>query len=234
MKKKLLTLLSAMLVTIALFAQANKKPVIQKTVINHEEAVKIKAEKWFKEYYVEKFFKDPYSYKVLKLTSEKISVKQSLIDSVAYLTSEIEKCKLAEDERNPKTRKEYQEGYDKILAELKSDQLALNDAKEEKNKDYLSKRIAINKKYGLIYLERMKDYDLFSLYSVEKNRVLDKLQSLTPENEAKLAFYNIRIDCYSKNSIGNEILGRFQFPFNENGPISSINPESSVLHLNKE
>ncbi len=230
-------LLSLLLLPFFTYAQT-KKPAVKvttktATIINPEEKVKINAEKWFKEFYVEKNFKDPYSYKLLKLTSEKTNKEQDLTDSISYLTAEIEKCRVAEDERNPTYRQAYQMSFDRVLLEIKKDE----DLKNEKGAggtEFLNKRIAIKKKYALIYLDKMKEYDLYVLNSDEKKRVQEKLSSISPQQANELAYYRIKIDCYSKNSLGNEVLGRFQFPFTEKGPIGTGDGTSTVIQLNKE
>lgn len=236
MKKQLLTLLLLTLTSLS-FAQnktAIKKPISKtKLPLSKEEQIKNNAEKWFKDVYVDKFFKDPYSYKLLKLTSEKISVKQSLADSVVYLDGEIAKCKLPEKDRTIKNRTDWQEEYDKIVKDMKVDEKKLIDETDNNQIIYWNKRISLHKKYAKLYLEDMKDYDIYSLCVEEKKRIQDKLTTSTTEQGNKLAFYKIKIDCYSKNSLGNEVLGRFEFPFTEKGPIGSGDGLATVIQTNK-
>jgi hypothetical protein len=228
------------LLFLPLFTYAQtKKPTVKATTkttttVNPEEKVKINAEKWFKEFYVENNFNDPYSYKLLKLTSEKFTKQQDLTDSIAYLTAEIEKCKLSESDRNPKTRQQYQDGYDKTALEKKKTEEWLKTEKDAIQIEGLKKRMALIEKYALIYLDGMKEYDLYVLNSDEKKRIQEKLSSISPEQATELAYYRIKIDCYSKNSLGNEVLGRFQFPFTEKGPIGTGDGTSTVIQLNKE
>ena len=234
---KKMILMSLLLLPFLIFAQTKKtnQETVSKsfTPISQEDKIKINAEKWFKDVYVEKVFKDPYSYKLLKLTSERITKGQDLTDSISFLTSEIEKCKLSENERNPESRQKYQEGYDKIISEMKKDEDRLKTETQESQIEYLNKRNAIQKKYALLYLNGLQEYDLYVLNTDEKKRIQNKIASLTPEQADLLAYYRIKIDCYSKNSLGNEVLGRFQFPFTEKGTISG-DGISTVVQLNKE
>lgn len=236
MKKSIL--LGLLFLPFLTFGQTKKATGVVKTktttITTPEEKVKKNAEKWFKEIYVEKNFKDPYSYKLLKLTSEKFSKEQDLNDSISYLTAEIEKCKLPERERTPEGRQAYKSIFDKASLEIKKDENALNNAKEANEIEYLNKRIAISKKHALACLDRMKEYDLYVLNLDEKKRVQEKLSSLSPQQAAELSYYRIKIDCYSKNSLGNEVLGKFQFPFTERGTIGTGDGTSTVTQLNKE
>lgn len=246
MKRTILTLLA--LLPMLAFGQIKKKtyvkpvnqvekakqpPTSPKQVINIEETVRNNAEKWFREVYVDKLFKDPYSYKLLKLTSERIDVKQSLLDSIVYLNSEIEKCNITEKNRTLESRGLWQAAYDKVFLDITKDENSLKNEKDEGQVEYWGKRIAIHKKYALQYLSTLRDYDLYFLNFNEKNRITQKLETISAAQGAILAFYSIKIDCYSKNSIGNEVLGRFQFPFTENGTIGLGNGLTTVVHLNK-
>jgi hypothetical protein len=248
MKKQLLTLLTIAISSTGLLAQVKKttkKPSVNsvtsvapvatiKPIIDAEESAKINAEKWFREIYVDKFFKDPYSYKLLKLTSEKITVKQMLVDSLLYLDDEIKKCTISENSRTLAKRSEWQVAYDEGLLYMKKDEENLKNEKDSKRFDYWNKRISIHKKYLLEILPILKEYAIYFLNAEEKNRIEGKLRSISQEQEQKLAFYKVKIDCYSKNSLGNEVLGRYQFPFTEKGITGTGDGTSSVIHLNKE
>lgn len=240
MKKQLLTLITIAITSLS-FAQ-NSKQIKKapskinsspKTAVDPEASTRNNAQKWFKESYVEKLFKDPYSYKLLKLTSEKVNVKQSLIDSISYLDGEMAKCNIAEKDATPQNRALWQSGYDKSFSDLQIQQEKLKNNTDADQVELLNRLIAIHKKYSLKYLSGLKDFDIYFLSKNEKERIQAKILSITPEQGLSLAFYRINLDCYSKNAIGNDILGRFQFPFTEKGVIGSGDGFDTVIQLNK-
>lgn len=214
--------------------KTNQKVTIEKPKVSPDEQVKVNAEKWFKEFYVEKQFKDPYSFKLLKIESAKINFKTAIQDSIQYLDNEIRNCKISQDERNQETRDGYQKGYDNDMKGIKDAEEKLKTEKDENKIKNYQKVIGIHKKYALLMLDYLREYDLLVLNIKERGRLENSLNSLQPEELDKLSYYKIKLDCYSKNSLGNEVLGRFQFPFTENGPIGKENGLYSVVQLNKE
>ena len=44
-------------------------------------------------------------------------------------------------------------------------------------------------------------------------------------------YYNIHLDCYSKNDLGNEVLGRYVFPFTKDG--AYVDDETTIRMLEK-
>ncbi len=237
MKKQMFTIILLILTSVTLSAQIkspNKKTVPQKPVVSPEMSVKTKAEKWFKDFYVEKFFKDPYSYRLLKITTDSVSTKQSLIDSIYYIASEIEKCNIAEKDRTKENRDEWQKSYDEVIADLKKEEANLEKETDKGQIAFRNKLIAINKEYALKYLSVLKDFNIYFLNFGERTRLEKRLNSLSPKQENEFAFFKVKLDCYSKNSLGNEVLGRFQFPFTEKGSLPTSDVSGGVIQLNKD
>lgn len=232
MKKVLIIYL--IILSIIVNGQTTKNRVSQpKTTLKVEDTIKLEAEKWFKTVYVEAVFKDPYSYKLLKTIVTPKNWREALSDSIARITSFIDATTLSIKDRSMETRAEYLAEYNKTIAWIDRDSKL---SKEEKafSSDEYAKIEIINQDIVHVLKLAMLKIDQYNL-NIELRALLEKkLDNLTPEQSKQLAYYEIRIDCYSNNSIGNQILGRFCFPFTKNGAIGSNNGLNSVIQLNKE
>lgn len=206
----------------------------QKTVQNEIDIVKTKAENWFKDIYVETFFKDPYSYKLLKTIVTPVNIKNATLDSIKKVTYDIDTCSLAIEDRTMEVRQKSQKAYEENKENLEKYTEMVKTDTNETSKMYNKKRCDIYAKYALIYLSFMERIDLYNLAVEEKKRLENNLSKLTEEESEKMAYYEVKIDCYSNNSLGNQVLGRFQFPFTVNGPLGNKNGLDKVLQLNKE
>lgn len=210
---------------------AQKKSNVKTIGIKPEsEIVKEKAEKWFKEIYVEKFFKDPYSYRLMGLKVIPVSMKEYLNKELTIVQNDIDTCSVGETDRN-------KESYDQCM--IKHEESKQSAKKEQELVDkgiettYHTKRGAIFEHAAERYLELAKNIALYLLAIEEKSKIEGQLKNLTEESGNKLAFYDIRLDCYSKNSLGNEVLGRYSFPFSKEGPLGKNNGIDTVIQLNK-
>lgn len=235
MSMKNLALVCLLSLPIIVYSQ-NQKAAQSSTnsKISVDEQIKLNAGKWFKEFYVESKFKDPYSYKLLKIESEKVTIMNAVIDSLHYLDIEIANCKIAEVDRNQESRDSNQQAYNKHLEGIKRAEEKLKTEKDASERKYYQNLIAVFTKYALIRIDFMEQYDILIWSQNEKKRLQKRFRELKSEELDKLSYYRIRIDCYSKNSLGNEVLGRFQFPFSEKGAFGIDNGLHSVTQLNKE
>lgn len=234
MKKLLIILLALLGLTVN--AQTKKsvsKPTtLSKVILSEEDIVKSKAEDWFKTIYVESVFKDPYSYKLLKTIVIPKTKKEGLTDSLTKLQYTIDTTKLTP--KDISDRAEYQSMYDKGKADLDKYSKLLETEKDPKQIEYYQKRNAINQKYALLCLSTLRQIDIYNV-KVKQKEILEKIiNTLTPEEANKLSYYEIRIDCYSNNSLGNQVLGRFSFPLNRNGTAIGPNGINNVIQTNKE
>jgi hypothetical protein len=240
MKKNLLLLLCVSSSFVGVNAQVRKsastkpKPVVVQKVVSENDLVTEKAETWFKTVYVESAFKDPYSYKHLKtiITTKKLG--DALKDTLAIVNNDIDTSKLKPNEVTDAYRAKVQSMYDNAKVDIDKGNQAIKDNKDDTQTEYLNKRLAIQSRYGIAILGILRKIDLYRLAVEQKKRIETKLSSSIPEELDQFAFYQIQIDCYSKNSLGNDVLGRFQFPFNKSGFISSNNGLNNVKQINKE
>lgn len=218
--KKILFVLIAFFIYSPILAQKNK----------NVETIKENAEKWFKEVYVEQYFKDPYSYRLMGLKAIPVSYKELLMKDLANIQNDIDTCTVSKNERN-------QSAHDDCLKEYEECKIGATKEQEYIDKgvevEYHTKRKAIFVQYGNRYLELAKRIKLYLLAVEEKERITSLINNLTDEEANKLACYDIRLDCYSKNSLGNEVLGRFSFLFTENGLLGGEKGIDNVIQLNK-
>ncbi|WP_321437304.1 hypothetical protein [uncultured Bacteroides sp.] len=214
-----------------------KKPQLHKastTIKSEREIVKTNAGNWFKEFYVENLFKDPYSYKLLKITATSKNIKEALSDSLVELDNRIKNSRCSSTMNLDASRAECQKEYDKTKIEIANESEKLKNSTDGNDAKYIQKRINIEIKYATDMLGFLKEIDLYNLDVKQKESIEANLKSFTSDQLNQIAYFEIRIDCYSKNSLGNEILGRFVFPFTKNGPIGNKNGLDKVVQLNKE
>lgn len=218
--KKILFVLIAFFIYTPIFAQENKDV----------EIIKENAEKWFKEVYVEQFFKDPYSYRLMGLKAIPVSYKELLIKDLANIQNDIDTCTVSKNERNQSAHDYCMKQYEECKIGATKEQEYIDKGVEV---EYHTKRKAIFVQYGNSFLELAKRIKLYLLAVEEKERITSLINNLTDEEANKLVCYDIRLDCYSKNSLGNEVLGRFSFLFTENGLFGGEKGINNVIQLNK-
>ena len=151
---------------------------------SQKNAAEQNALKWFKGVYVENNFKDPYSFKLLKISS---------IPQTTYET-------MRGDDVYP------------LLVDLgidKNDENAIDTALMNitiQTYTDLIKNISEENEDRIKYLKRIEKAKICKskmVYLININS--DKV------NRNKLCRYAIYLDCYSNNSYGNKILGKFAF-----------------------
>lgn len=228
MKRVLFIVIAAFFIQGICYAQTKSGKTT--SVKPESEIVKEKAEKWFKEIYVDKFFKDPYSYRLMGLKALPISVKEMLLNELAIIQNDIDTCSVSNGERNRQTQEECMAKYEESLQNIEKEQELIDKGIDV---DYHIKRKAVFQKFGPKYLDLAKRIAIYLLAIEEKSKVESLIQNLTEEQANKLAHYDIRLDCYSKNSLGNEVLGRFSFPFTINGTLGNNNGIDKVKQLNE-
>jgi hypothetical protein len=193
MRKSILTVIA--LLPLICFSQIKKKPVLK----NEIEKIKTEGLKWFKSVYVEAHFKDPYSYKLLK-------------------------CDVY-----PQTNKE---AVEKIISDAKREFIysdsssTLSDYNEKKREYY--KTLSDFKFYPKLVTQKDVDrakqkLDIEIGKHIESEAKIknaqELLNKLDPIMAKKIAHYVLYIDCYSNNSYGNKVLGRFGLYYGKDGPI---------------
>lgn len=200
---------------------------------NTESQLTSNAEKWFKDVYVESSFKDPYSYRHLKTFIKPISHKDFLESRIKEITAELkgDNLDLMNNKVNPMIREEAESLSNSCKENIKT---YLEKIANGSISDYERKRMEIYKKYLIQVTDQLKQFDLHDLNIEEKTHLEEKLLSLTQEEANSTIFHEIRIDCYSKNSLGNEVLGRFSFPFSKDGVLGNKGGIDQVTQLNKD
>ena len=168
MKKTLLIYILLSICSIKSFTQIN---VIEQS-----------AAKWFKNVYVEEYFKDPYSYKLLKITSK----------SETYL----DKVRIDVFEPNYKLLN--------LQFEFKNE---IDTQYIHTNYEIYTKILSTTKENNIDY-ENLKDKVELYKKLYELSVIIKKMDTKTKNTITR---YLISIDCYSNNSYGNKILGRYSF-----------------------
>lgn len=208
------------------------KSVAGKSAITKPESeiVKENAEKWFKDVYVEKFFKDPYSYRLMGLKAIPVTIKEAFLRELSNIQYNIDTCTIAKADRTQESYDECMRLYEQNLKDIEKEKEKIN---QGGNAEYCNKRIAIYQKYGNEILSIAKGIKLYLFDIGEKEKLENTISQLTEEQSNMLAYYDVRLDCYSKNSLGNDVLGRFSFPFTIKGVLGDNNGIDKVIQLNK-
>ena len=193
-----------LLVAIALIAQVvsygqSKSSVTPKVSTPTETQVNAAAGVWFKKNYVELSFKDPYSYKLMKIKSFPISEfeyeQDKLNDAISkvekrdsfiykYSTNNLEKAIKDSTEQFEKRITLYKTTYDWAVKDI------------QKNKQTISE-ITTRWKNEEVIVDSLKEV----------------VQKLPPTSKKNILYYLVSLDCYANNSYGNPILGRYAFKF---------------------
>ncbi|WP_313672008.1 hypothetical protein [Sphingobacterium multivorum] len=172
-----------------------------------------KAKDYFKKVYVELNFKDPYSYELLKIKAERVSLREKLEFDIGVYRS----AKKSVNMDSTFSFSDFSSAKQKYEA-LKH---TLSKGEKLKEKDY-NKYI---KKYGE-YIElfdstkkeieefrsahKKLDEDLLLRQEMLDNKSLDFSQTVQ---------WRISLDCYAANSYGNKILGKYIFRMSNDGKL---------------
>ena len=202
---------------------AVKKTTPKKVKITDEELAIEKAQVWFKEKYVETAFKDPYSYRVVSIKAVPQSHRESIDKLILKVQKRMEKSTLSQNDRTEST-----------LASLKK---AIKEGRENmedlkyKTDTYSQKKYKIYAEYQVKLLKLAEQIETYLLDEKEYKNLLSHKAAMTEEQLNSFAHYDIHLDCYSKNDLGNEVLGRFVFPFTKDGVV--VDDKTTLLMLEK-
>jgi len=192
------------------------------------------ASEWFKKKHVDVTFKDPYSYKLLKVSVHPVSNDEyvtnrymSTLDSVVTRDSSDIVFKpdssiynLYQNQYNS-YNKDYT-NYSKSYEEAKLKKSSLIDYYEKMMKlydpsEYVTKME--NEKQRWVKQKEEHDVKVNELKkeweSQDKryNILKKEMESLTDKDKKHIVYNKIYIDCYGNNSYGNPILGRYSFDY---------------------
>ncbi|WP_069658613.1 hypothetical protein [Arcticibacter eurypsychrophilus] len=195
MKKQLLLLL--ILLPTILLAQAKKAPIKKSPVkLTEIQQTKINAQRWFKDVYIESYFKDPYSYKLLKCTIYPETYKESLKSILTY--AQLDSIK-----------SDTSSSFSKYKLRLSEYNYKMKSASRFTKRDSSSARY--DQKEVATLLANHTD-------AMEKiSDIRSKLSTLTVSSANRIVSYMVLLDCYSNNSYGNRILGKFSFYYGKSG-----------------
>jgi hypothetical protein len=193
------------LLILACFNGFAQKKVSQKQ--SEIEKIKLKAKAWFKDYYVNLNFKDPYSYKLQKINVYPVTLKDACDEILQGLHTD----SLVSDTTNNVDFKEKKSQYNRMLKYLPTD------TSTQRYKD------------DLYTLQRLKEQIepirvKFNSIMADINGIRQSLKVASKSDLNKTHYHQIFLDCYSKNSFGNMVLGRFSFKYQSDGTFT--NPES--------
>ena len=168
MKKPLLIYILLSICSIKSFTQVN--------------LIEQSAAKWFKNVYVEENFKDPYSYKLLKIKSKPETILDKVVIDV------------------------FEPNYKLLNLQF--------EFKNEIDTGYIHSNYDIYTKVLSTTKQNSSDYEMIK-GKVELYKALYELsvsvKKMDTKNKNTITRHLISIDCYSNNSYGNKILGRYSF-----------------------
>lgn len=200
--KRLLTIIT-LLSTLSLTAQTKQKSKVVTKPNYNKELVKIKALNWFKKYYVEDNFKDPYSYKPLSTRVYVTTYGELLEKDTTNIGNDIVILRYKADSTNYDMLKYYKERY-------------ISDSTMLSYRNNISNEYLIKQDLENISKERKEYLDNKSLLDsniVLYNKICDRLVKLSTSERNKIAYYDIYHDCYGNNSYGMKVLGKYYFRF---------------------
>ncbi len=195
-----------------------------KKVVKTDEQVAIeKAQVWFKEKYVETHFKDPYSYRLVGIKADSVTKKITLDKLISKVKKRMDECTI-----HPSERTESFLAHCKEEIKKHDDEMAIL-----KNKtDGLSVDLYnISAKYRKQWIDGAEEIEKYLLNKKEYNQLQETKSSMTEDQLNSFAYFEIHLDCYSKNDLGNEVLGRFVFPFTKDGVY--VDDKTTLLLLEK-
>lgn len=207
--KRVLLLLSFMVSISAVFSQ-------QKKINNDLSILKSKTTAWFKNVYVPRNFKDPYSYKLMNCIVSPISLAEKLEENDRDLQYQFEILKI----RNKDTT-DYFGDYQKS----KRDALKAKDDYDRIAKSSDTTGLSRHKKYYDTFLWYYnKQINNFTEVNnlVNKNTEMQKelkniKSTASPQELKETVEYIVYIDAYGKNSLGNSVLGKYYYKIDKSG-----------------
>lgn len=214
---------------IIMFIISFQNVLAQKT--SEIDSVLFNAENWFKDVYVENYFNDPYSYRLVAIKAIPITNQDFFNNELTAIQYDLDTCTLSANDKSQDTLKKLDDLILEADDEINKINNDINSSTRDNSKEILRKRLDIQKKYYLAILNIKHRLDKYHLAVKSKKEVEYILENMSDDQASKLRYYDIRLDCYSKNKIGNEVLGRFSFPFTKDGLFEG--KIEAVKHLNK-
>ncbi|MBR3444639.1 MAG: hypothetical protein IKH14_02050 [Prevotella sp.] len=201
----------------------SKKTTTTVRVKTDEQIAIEQAQLWFKEKYVETTFKDPYSYRVVGIKATSVTQKESLDKLIFKVKKRMDECTIHPSERNEET-------LNLCLKEIKNSDEKMAELKN-KTDEYSIEMYNILAKYRKKYIEAAEKIEKYLINEKEYNRLLSTKSVMDESQLNSFAYFEIHLDCYSKNDLGNEVLGRYVFPFTKDGVF--VDDKTTLLLLEK-
>jgi|GEM_PF-3601719 len=191
-------------VTVTVPVQTPPAPLADTTIAREQ------AETYFKKTFVEVYFKDPYSYKLLKCEAKPVTFNEAYTDSLKTSSEQfVYTDTTKESGKYQISKKGYEIYHAKNLAQEK---------KKKKSEMYQSELHLT----GMYKADMDSSAMLFNKWKADRVRYKSTLDGFTEERKLQVAYYRIYLDCYAKNSVGAQILGRYSFYYKINvGAIST-------------
>ena len=187
-------------------------------------SIETKASIWFKKNQVEQTFKDPYSYKLLKVSKSPITIanfrKENYMNNLDVITTrDSSEIKFKENttyqhllELDSSMYKKYKKDYDDYMKKgetsyaniVKSTMEFYKSGVERYNEKLKEHKVEEEKRISEV-LTKWKEED--EKYQKSKK----EFESSTPKDKITISHYLINLDCYANNSYGNPVLGKYQF-----------------------
>jgi hypothetical protein len=208
--------------------RATKKSVAKTATVQQPRSeidiVKDSAEHWFKTIYADKALTDPYSYRLVNIKAEPVTARQHLEREKAKYQAIMDTTTIPLNERSESDLIEWK----KMVAE---NEQGMKD-NENAQSEYGRRKYEIYRTYYIKCLQGQQKLEEYLLTKQYRDKADADLNSLSNEALDKILFYDIYLDCYSKNNIGNEVLGRYKFPYSTSGPLGQENGMNTVEKLN--
>ncbi len=147
------------------------------------------AGKWFKESYVESNFKDPYSFKLLKVTIDTITVAEQTQTRISLKESDL--ANIAQKRKDNQWSIETGQKYIKKNLDPNGTWVKAIERANNSNKE----------------LDELPE-------TIQKLKTT--LSQMSDEEKNKAFTYWIYVECHANNSYGNPVLGRYGFRY-DNG-----------------
>ncbi len=183
-----------------------KKSTVKSKPISKEETIKRKTLSWFKDFYVEMNWKDPYSFKLMNSRIRKVSLAEHLKE----FEHSVEIDLISAD-----TSREYG-SYQVAKRQMKSNENALERAIKDNSESGIRLYNSLYKRDSLEAERLLKKFTDLIRFKTEINNAKDES---TPEKLNAVYEYVVYIDAYGKNSYGNEVLGKYYYTIDLNGEI---------------
>ena len=186
---------------------AKPTPTVSTEVVeSKEEIIKKKAEKWFKDFFVDLTFKDKYSYKPLETKAFPVSTEKGILNEIDDIKVIIDHLSNGIQKEEAKYA-EYKKNSDELALKMKTE-------KKKQKLENLQNEYAKSKENELKYGEYVENDKKKVTNHLENVKIkMQKLSSLSDLEKKSAAYYWITHDCHANNSYGGQVLGVYRFKF---------------------